>query len=132
MINDPEPRRWFDDSTQFAGRPSYAAMLTALHEPVAVASLPLVGDSKDGVKRMTAARNGLAHALEQRFGSNGDFQYDYYLAAVSHAVLVARLLLELGYTPAQIRRHFIEMPELRGLAEVWWRLTQTSEARPSP
>jgi hypothetical protein len=45
-------------------------------------------------------------------------------------VLVARLMHELGYQAAEIRTHFVKMPERRGLAEHWWRLAhgQASEA----
>lgn len=59
-----------------------------------------------------------------------DFRYEHALAGVSHAVLVARLMHELGYNTARIREHFVRMPELLHRAEQWWQVALASEQRP--
>lgn len=64
-IPDSSDQSWFYDATQHAARPSFATLLRALHSPVADAIRPMVQDSEDWVARLVAARNGIAHALDE-------------------------------------------------------------------
>lgn len=132
LITDPALKEWFDVHTQNAGRPSYSAMLTALHAPVAEATYPVVQDAPGWITALWKARNGLAHALEEHFVTPRDFRYEYALADVSHAVLLARLMHELGYTNATIREHMVKMPELRHRAEQWWEVTHKAVPPSAP
>lgn len=121
-------RDWFYSSTQHAARPSFSSVVRGLHAPVADATYPMLRDPDDWVQRLAAARNGIAHALADHIRVSRDPRYEHFLAQVSKAVLVARLMHELNYSEAQIRKLFVDNRALRFVGEQWWQLTHESKA----
>lgn len=125
---DPTDRKWFYEVTQHAARPSFAAIVRGLHAPVADATYPLLREADDWITRLTSARNGIAHALADHVTVSRDPRYEHFLAEVSRAVLLARLMHELAYPEAHIRQLFVENRHLRFVGEQWWQITHEATA----